>query len=156
MWKIISCAVAAIAVTMAIVASWGTGAQSPAVQEQSSVPGDKCEFHADLAVREWFELRKAEAHFWDENLEKLTADYHSYYSSRLRHCLVLVEESASSKRGLERVSFVVDITEQREYAYYLADNNDVVVCELKPAITHETFCKTRNEFDNFIAAYMDE
>jgi hypothetical protein len=69
---------------------------------------------------------------------------------------MLVEESASKKGELERVSFIVDITEQREYAYYLADNNEVVVCELKPTVNHETFCETRDEFDNFVAAYMDD
>ena len=156
MWKIRSRAGAASAAIMAIVVSWGAGAQSLTVQEQSHVLQDKCEFHANLAFREWFEYRKAEAHFWDEDLERLTADYHSYYSTRLRHCLMLVEESALSKRCLERVSFIVDITEQREYAYYLADNDEVVVCELKPTINHETFCQTREEFDNLVAAYMDE
>ncbi len=155
MWKIISCACAATAL-IAIVASWGRAAPSVAVREQPGVVQDKCEFRANIAFREWFELRKAEAQFWNEDVDNLTADYHGYYSGRLQSCLILVEESASSKRGLERVSFVVDITGQREYAYYLADNNEVVVCELKPAINHQSFCKTRNEFDDFIAAYMDE
>ncbi len=155
MWKIVSCASAATAI-FAIVASRGPAVPSIAAQEQPRVLEDKCEFRADIAFREWFELRKAEAEFWDEDVENLTADYHGYYSGRLHHCLMLVEESASSKRGLERVSFVVDITEQREYAYYLADNNAVVICELKPAFNHEIFCKNRDEFDDFVAAYMDE
>jgi hypothetical protein len=155
-WTIRSRAAAAIAAMTAIVVSWGAGAQSLAVQEGLHVLQDKCEFHANLAFREWFEYRKAEARFWDEDLERLTADYHSNYSTRLRHCLMLVEESALSKQGLARVSFIVDITEQREYAFYQADQNEVIVCELKPTVNQETFCKTRDEFDNFVTTYMDE
>ena len=156
MWKIRSRAAAAIATMTAIVVSWGAEAQSLAVQERLHVLQDKCEFHANLAFREWFEYREAAAYFWDEDVERLTADYHSHYSTRLRQCLMLVEESASKNGGLERVSFIVDIPEQREYAYYLADNNEVVVCELKPTVIQQTLCKTRDEFDNFVAAYMDE
>lgn len=155
MWKIISGASVAIGI-FAIVASQEPAAPSIAAQQQPRVVQDKCEFRANIAFREWFELRKAEAEFWDEDVENLAADYHGYYSGRLQRCLMLVEESASSKRGLERVSFVVDITEQREYAYYLADNNEVVICELKPAINHEIFCKNRDEFNVFVAARMDE
>lgn len=147
---------AGIAGMMAIAALWADRAQSLAVQEQSRVLQARCEFDANIAFREWFEMRNAEARFWDEDLEKLTADYHSYFSPGLRHCLMLVEQTASSKRGFERVSFIVDLTEQREYAFYLADKNDVVVCELKPTVHHESLCKARDEFDNFIAAYMGE
>ncbi len=83
MLKIISCASAATAI-IAIVASWGPPVQSVAGHEQpralqdTRVLQDKCEFRANLAFREWFELRKAEAEFWDEDVENLTADYHGY------------------------------------------------------------------------------
>jgi hypothetical protein len=33
---------------------------------------------------------------------------------------------------------------------------ELVVCELKPTVIQPTLCKTRDEFDNFVAAYMDE
>jgi hypothetical protein len=69
---------------------------------------------------------------------------------------MLVEESASSKQGLSRVSFIFDIADRREYAFYLADENKIIVCELKQTADHETFCKTRDEFNNFVAAYMGE
>lgn len=156
MRKIILFVAVALAATTAIAVRWGNGAQSLPAIEQSRVVQDKCEFDADLAFREWLEKRKAEAAFWDEDVGKLTANYHSYFSPTLHHCLMLIEETASSERGVERVSFIVDLTKQHEYAFYLANKNEVVVCELKPTAHYETFCKTRSEFDDFVAAYMGE
>ncbi len=138
---------AASAVIAAILISRG----STDAQSLADLQG-KCEFRANLEFREWLEDRKAEAHFWDEDLERLTADYHSYHNSRLHHCLMLVEESALSKQGLSRVSFIFDLTDRRDYAFYLADENKVIVGELKPTTNHESFCKTRDEFNNFVTS----
>ncbi len=138
------------AVIAAVLVGQGAGAQSLVVVQ------DKCDFHANLEFREWLDDRKAEANFWDEDLERLTADYHSYYNTTLQHCLMLVEESASSKQGLSRVSFIFDIANRREYAFYLSDENKVIVCELKPTGSCKTFRDQRDEFNNFVAAYMGE
>ena len=63
---------------------------------------------------------------------------------------------SSSDEDFSRTSYVVDATKpQREYAFYRDIGKTVLVCELVPSAAHMTICKSRKEFNVFVAKYMD-
>ena len=62
----------------------------------------------------------------------------------------------------QRQSILVDANERRHYAIYIETQlaaepkPKLDVCELIPGMRLKTVCRTREEFDAFVATYMEQ
>lgn len=88
-----------------------------------------------------------------------TSDYQSHYNTRLNKCLMLISRTGSALKAW----VLVDAIERHVFAAYseLADTEIAKQagrrwCLLEPSFRQSTRCKTREEFDAFVAEYMDE
>lgn len=100
----------------------------------------------------------------------LGADYQSHYNSRLEKCFMLINQASnlSAIGTILHQYFLLDAIERRYYGSYgfnqvadrsLAERTGQTKyewCELEPTMGQKTVCKTRKEFDAFVAKYMDE
>jgi hypothetical protein len=121
-----------------------------------------CATQARKAFQEWEIERTESAKKFGSTV--VSSDYQSHYNTKLKKCLILIQ--ATTTRG-DQVSTSVhlsDAYERREYAFYLwiskQDKKYWEVspssCELIPSLRQKTSCTTREEFDNFVAQYMEE
>jgi hypothetical protein len=151
---------AAVLLTMGFVAC-GTiaRAQSLGVQEQ-------CASQARKAFQDLEDENRAE--YKQSTLTQRGASgYQSHYNTKLDRCLMLVHRRSfiplsASLSDQQRHSVLVDANERRTYAIYIETQlaaepkPKLDVCELVPGMRLKTVCKTRDEFDAFVAGYMEE
>jgi hypothetical protein len=95
----------------------------------------------------------------------VSSDYQSHYNTKIKKCLLLIE--ATRMLGKNQIStFVnlIDAYERRPYASYVWSTREnkkywevpPTVCELTPSLRKKTDCTTREEFDAFVAEYMED
>ena len=100
-------------------------------------------------------------------IQKPVGDYQSHYNSKIRRCLLLVNRVAviplsANLSSQQRQSFLVDANERRYYASYaetqLATESKAKVerCELRPTMRYKTDCTSRDEYDAFVATYLEQ
>jgi hypothetical protein len=140
---------------------YGTTArsQSLAVQEQ-------CASQARKTFQELESENRAE-HNPSTTINRGNSDYQSHYNSKLDKCLMLIHRRllvplSTDHADQQRQSIMIDANERRHYAIYaetqlaaeLAPKLDK--CELVPGMRFKTACKSREEFDAFVASYMEQ
>ncbi len=94
----------------------------------------------------------------------ISRDYQSHYNSNLKKCFVLVQTNRMLGEDSIVSVYLADAYERRTYADYLwiwRENKGYSEtapskCELVPSLREKRDCKTREEFDAFIANYMEE
>jgi hypothetical protein len=161
---------AAVFTLMAAIA-WGmTFARSQPLDLQ-----DKCASQARKSFQELLDEIKAVNSKVLQLLggELSSSTYQSHYNAKLNRCLMLMTVFYNYPGDQHNAVdvFLLDANERRFYATYgekmsyeaaLAEHTgkkvsgDVVVCELTPSLRQKTLCKTRVEFDGFVAGYMEE
>lgn len=157
---------AAVFASMAIIVCSSALARSQSLDVQ-----ERC---ASLARTTFEELeREAKA-----NQSKLLgenssgASYQSHYNVKLHRCFMFVSKSeVFSEVGIaSHTWFLIDAVERRFLGAYTEGkvidserakrtgqrNSLVPTCELTPTFGQKSLCKTREEFDAFVAGYMDE
>ncbi|MFL6796280.1 MAG: hypothetical protein ACJ8F3_02590 [Xanthobacteraceae bacterium] len=90
-------------------------------------------------------------------------DYQSHYNTKIGKCLILVETATMLGDQLNTSANLMDAIERRYYASYLwisrKDNKNGQVlpsiCELIPSVRAKKLCTSREEFDEFVAGYME-
>ena len=85
--------------------------------------------------------------------------YQSHYDTKLKRCLMLTTDLHALQDDNVEVVTLVDANERRKYATYQemqSTSGKVLSCKLTPSIRHETTCKNREEFEAFVAKYMEE
>ena len=95
---------------------------------------------------------------------RISGDYQSHYNVKLGKCLMLVETRDMIGSQSITTAYVRDANERRQYATYLWMSREgkkywevpPMACELAPSLREKRFCKTREEFDEFAAPYMEE
>jgi len=90
----------------------------------------------------------------------LSSRYQSHYNINLKRCLVLIETHrfmAGFNTNAHSVT-LLDAHDKNQYGKYLLfSSHDVPVkCELSPPHQQMTICKSRAQFDTFVAKYMTE
>jgi hypothetical protein len=121
-----------------------------------------CATQARKAFQEWeIERTKVEEKFGGTDV---LSDYQSHYNTKLKKCLILIQ--ATSMRGNQFSTSVhlSDAYERRIYASYIWISEQgkkywevpPTSCELIPSLRQKKSCTTREEFDNFVAQYMEE
>jgi hypothetical protein len=79
-------------------------------------------------------------------------------------CLILIEATHNFGKQISTTVLLTDANERRIYAYYLWLSREgkkywevpPAECELSPSVREKTNCTTREEFDAFVAGYMEE
>jgi len=130
----------------------------------------------DLQERCASEARKAFRQLEDENrvksnqstlIQKGVSDYQSHYNTKMDRCLMLINRRsvlplAANLSDQQRQSVLVDANERRYYANYIETQlavetkPKIETCELMPGMRWRIVCTTRDEFDAFIATYMEQ
>jgi hypothetical protein len=108
---------------------------------------------------------------WQNPNEKLPANvttvsqsYQSHFNTKLKKCLVLIECTLSQGGELTTSAQLMDAYERRMYAYYFRSSNlteefwQAITsnCEMTRSFQEKTHCTSREEFDAFVAKYMEE
>lgn len=151
--------VLAVFVTMGFVAC-GTIARSQSLDVQ-----ERCASQARKAFQELEDENRAR---YDQStlIQKGVSDYQSHYNTKLDRCLMLIHRRSfiplsASLSDQQRQSVLVDANERRYYAIYfetqlaVEPKPKIGMCELVPGMRLKTVCKTREEFDAFVASYME-
>ena len=100
-------------------------------------------------------------------IQKGVDNFQSHYNSKLKRCLLLINRVAviplsTNLSNQQRQSFLVDANERRYYASYvetqlaLETKPKIDRCELRPTMRYKTVCTSRDEFDAFVATYLEE
>jgi hypothetical protein len=99
-----------------------------------------------------------------EGLAGNSADYQSHYDTKIGKCLMLVETSDLVNGETSNTAYLIDANERRPYATYVWMSRKgkkywevpPLACELAPSLRDKKDCKTREEFDAFVAKYLEE
>jgi hypothetical protein len=94
----------------------------------------------------------------------VSSDYQSHYNTKLNKCLLLIEATRMLGDQTSTSVYLSDAYERRIYANYLwiskKDKKYWEVppteCELVPSLRNKQNCTTREEFDAFVAEYLEE
>jgi hypothetical protein len=117
-------------------------------------------------ARRAFQEIQAEAKAADKKFgsHEVSSDYQSHYNTKIGKCLMFVESMGSLAGGeMSTTAYLIDANERRQYAFYLwlskKDKKYWEVppssCDLTPSLKEKKFCTSREEFDEFVAAYME-
>jgi hypothetical protein len=98
-----------------------------------------------------------------QSLSLTTSDYQSHYNTKLGKCLILVDYIYQTGNPIWTAAFLMDAFERKMYAVYLWKTHETkkywevppVSCELTPSLSAKKFCSSREEFDAFVAGYME-
>jgi hypothetical protein len=116
-------------------------------------------------ARRAFQQIRAEAKIADKKFgtHEMSSDYQSHYNTKIGKCLMFVESMASVGEEMSTTAYLIDANERRQYAYYLwmtkKDKKYWEVppssCELTQSFKEKKSCTSREEFDEFVAGYME-
>jgi hypothetical protein len=136
----------------AMIAVLSTGhsiADQPTLQE-------RCEWQARHSFRELEYEVDSDAEF-HERSANVSMDYSPHYNAAIGRCLVLIEMSETSPSQMSHTAYIVDADKPaRQYAFYREIGGVLIVCELRPSWGVVKFCADRDNFDAFIARYMEQ
>ena len=83
----------------------------------------------------------------------LSTDYQSHYNTKLKKCLMLITMMGNQSQTSVYLSGAY---ERRIYAEYRSGEVPPITCELVPSLRQKKNCTSREEFDAFVADYMEE
>jgi len=83
----------------------------------------------------------------------LSTDYQGHYNTKLKKCLMLITMMGNQSQTSVYLS---DAYERRLYAEYLSGEVPPITCQLVPSLRQKKYCTSREEFDAFVAEYMEE
>lgn len=142
-----------------IAIAFGSIARAQSLDQQERCAQQAKRAYAELDAQNGTETQKM-------GLETvhISGDYQSHYNVKLGKCLMLVERSDMLGSQSITTAYVMDANERRQYATYVWMSREgkkywevpPMACELTPSLREKRFCKTREEFDEFAAPYMEE
>ena len=111
-----------------------------------------CAKQAKIALQEYEdEIQKKASSNLDQH-----SDYQSHYNTNLNKCLIKIETTFFDGGHITKSAMLMDAFEQRVYASYIWASQNVNSCDLVPTSQTQTHCSSREEFDAFVAKYMEE
>jgi hypothetical protein len=79
-----------------------------------------------------------------------------HYNTKLNKCLVLIDQMTEYKGLTIMTAQLDDAFERRMFATYnLNLKNGNLVCQLMPTLDKTLTCSSKQEFDSFVAKYME-
>jgi hypothetical protein len=94
----------------------------------------------------------------------LSFDYQSHYNTKIKKCLILTGQTFTAGKQPTTSIHLWDAFERREYATWLWTAHETkkyweqppISCELIANYQSKRYCKTKEEFDAFVAEFMEE
>jgi hypothetical protein len=132
-------------------------AQTPSLQEQSM-----CAKQAKIAFEE--DNRADEKNRLQLKTEPVSSDYQSHYNPKLNKCFVLIERTVQMNGEFNNDAQLSDAFERRIFATYGWTSKKgkeywevpPTICELTPASKESINCSSKEEFDDFVAKYLEQ
>jgi hypothetical protein len=132
--------------------------------------------HTHLIFRNDAQLRPAFQELENENREKynpstlvqnIASKYQNHYNTKLDRCLLLIRRVlvlplATNLSDQQRQMILIDANEKRPYATFVETQLATEMrpridkCELAPDIRLKMACSARNDFDAFVARYLEQ
>jgi len=129
------------------IIGWSAGLHAQTLDRQ-----EKC---AVSARRAFFEDNQLDTNK-KTNARTVSSDYQSHYNPKIDHCLILVRRITFINHKMESEAYLADAIERRTYAYLFEQEGKILGYTLTPSIAKPiNYCKTRDEFDQFVAGYME-
>ena len=128
---------------------------------QSLAEQERCAVQAKTAFQAWETDQKTGDRQFGTSL--VSADYQSHFNIKSQKCLMLIESSSQLGKQFSNQALLVDANERRVYAYYLWISHEgkkywevpPATCDLIPSLREKNTCSTRDEFDEFVAGYLE-
>jgi hypothetical protein len=98
-------------------------------------------------------------------MSTLSIDYRSHYNTKINRCLILTDKTSLTGGGQTSTSVILwDVLERRTYAIWLWQSHPAkkyrevppISCELTRSFNDKKNCTSREEFDAFVADYMEQ
>jgi hypothetical protein len=91
-------------------------------------------------------------------MQTISFNYQSHYNKKLNRCLILTTREYTSDGALNVKKNLYDAFERRDYASYSRTMgfDKALVCQLIPTTAQTSYCGSREEFDAFVAGYMED
>jgi hypothetical protein len=100
-------------------------------------------------------------------VQKAVSEYQSHFNTKINRCLMLIHRRtvlplSTNLSNQARQAVLIDANERRYYATYIErqlaeeTKSKIERCELRPGVRQRTVCTTREEFDGFVARYLEE
>jgi hypothetical protein len=132
---------------------------------QSLDDQERCATQARRAFVEWeADAKKGPG---ADRFEVLSMDYESHFNLKMKKCLMLIESTSAMKISNGNTSTsatLMDAFERHVYASYIWISHPTkkywevppADCELIPSLTEKKNCASREEFDAFVASYLEK
>jgi hypothetical protein len=142
---------------LVIAIGFASAAQSQTLELQAT-----CAAQAKRSFQEYSAEDKADSAKF--GMSTLNIDYRSHYNTKINRCLIVTEKMSSVGGQTSTTVELWDALERRQYAIWLWQTHPTkkywevppVACELTPNYQGKRNCTTREEFDAFVAQYMEE
>jgi len=142
-----------------------TGCAGPAYAQSLELQ-ERCAADASAAFQQ-FQAENDAKYNRSTLIQQAVANFQSHYNLNLNRCLLLINRASvlpltSNLSNQLRQSVLVDANERRYYATYIETQLAVETrpkvekCELRPTMRFKTVCSKRDEFDAFVAAYLEQ
>ena len=89
------------------------------------------------------------------NLEQ-HSEYQSHYNTKLNKCLIDIETMIFGDKHITNSVLLMDAFEGRVYASHVWASPQVNSCDLIPSSEDKRACLSKEEFDAFVAKYMEQ
>jgi hypothetical protein len=128
---------------------------SSVTQSQSLDLQERCSAQAEKTFQAMEKEYNSEPSY---GITTVGSDYQNHYNVKLNRCLMLTDKTTLAKDSTATIntSFLIDANERRPYAFYMQIGLKVMSCELTPSIREKTLCQSREQFDAFVADYMEK
>jgi hypothetical protein len=121
-----------------------------------------CSAQARRAFQEYSAEHKIASAKFGESI--MGIDYQNHYNTKINRCLILTEKTSSIGDRISTSINLWDALEQRSYASWLWQTHPTkkywevppIGCELMRNYRDKKNCTSREEFDAFVAEYMEE
>ena len=91
--------------------------------------------------------------------DNITNDYQSHYNPKLYRCFITVEMHERKGHEFFVEALLMDAFERHVYAVYVGvsrEGKESTTCDLAPPSEEQTHCSSKDEYDAFVAKYMEE
>ena len=119
-----------------------------------------CAEQARKAFQEWEHAIKNDPE--GKLFRTVSSHYQRHYNTKLKKCLILIEAIRMLGNKQSILADLIDAFERRSYASYQGilregkEEGAPMTCELTASYRQKKKCTTREEFDAFVAGYMEE
>jgi hypothetical protein len=143
---------------LATVAGFASPAHSQTLDLQMA-----CSVQAKKAFQEYSAEDRVESA--KVGISTLSIDYQSHYNTKINRCLILTDKTSLTGGGQTSTSVILwDALERRTYANWLWQSHRTkkywevppISCELTRSFEDRKNCTSREEFDAFVADYMEQ